>query len=192
MLQIPHRKMDPVDPIQVYAFIRGILDIDPVAVYDNLVDLPLLLTGPEVTTVVIGVTPSQRLREVADFVAARMAIDEVFFNSPFLVSASVQMDPRRGTPRVFTFGHLDWTIRAIIPTPYPSELPQEICEMAVRIGPCLGVDLEAQVQRLNNLLLQCTGRSLAIDVAPPMDALLREIFPPPPPPRSRADRCRRG
>jgi hypothetical protein len=165
--------MDPVDPIQVYLFIRGVLEIDPVAVYDNIIDLPFLLTGPEVTTIVIGVTPPQRLREVVDLVATRMAHDEAFLDSPFLVSATVQMDPRRGTPRAFAFGHLDWTVRVIIPTPYPRQLPQEICDMAERIGPCLGVDLEAQVERLNNLLLQCTGRSLTIDVAPPMDALLR-------------------
>jgi hypothetical protein len=45
--------MDPADPILVYMYIREVLEIDPVAMYNNLVDLPLFLTGPEVTTVVI-------------------------------------------------------------------------------------------------------------------------------------------
>jgi hypothetical protein len=184
--------MDLTGPIQVYLFICGALEIDLVAVYNNLVDLPLLLTGPEVTTVVIGVTPPQQLREVADFVVARMAHDEAFFESPFCISAMVQTDPRRGTPRAFVFGHLEWTVRVVIPTHRPSQLPQELCDMVEQIGLCLGVGLEEQVVQLNDLLLQLTGRTLPIDVAPPMDDLLRELFPPQQLPSNLARRCHGG
>jgi hypothetical protein len=186
--------MDLADPILIYMYIREAVEIDPVAMYNNLVDLPLFLTGPEVTTIVIGVTPPQRITEVADFVTARMAHDEAFFESPFLPSATVQIDPCRGTPRALVFGHLEWSIRVVIPTPPPppDHLPQELCELVERVGPCLGVGLEEQVTRLNYLLLQFTGRTLPIDAAPPMDGILRELFPPQVLPSIRERRCHGG
>jgi hypothetical protein len=184
--------MDPADPVLIYRYIWEVVEVDPVAVYNNVVDLPLFLTGREVTTIVIGVTPRHQIVEVADFVSARMAQDEIFFESPFFPSARVQMDPRRGTPRALLFGHLEWSVRVVLPTPPPDHLPIELCELVERVGPCLGVGLEEQFTRLNDLLLQLTGWTLPLDAAPPMDDLLRELFPPQVPLSARALRCSRG
>jgi hypothetical protein len=184
--------MDPADPVLIYRYIWEIIEVDPVDVYNNIIDLPLFLTGPEVTTIVIGVTPRQQITEVANFVTARMAQDEAFFDSPFLPSATVQMDPRRGTPRALVIGHLEWSVRIVVPTPPPDHLPIELCELVERVGPCLGVGLEEQFTRLNDLLLQLTGWTLPVDAALPMDELLRELFPPQRPPSARARRCRGG
>jgi hypothetical protein len=192
MLQSIFTKMDPGDPVLIYRYIREVIEVDPVSVYNNLIDLPLLQAGPEVTTIVAGVTPRHQIRQVADLVTARMAQDELFFNSPFCVSATVQTDVRRGAPRALLFGHLEWTIRVVLPTPPLDHLPTELCDLVERFGPCLGVGLEDKFLQFNALLDQLTGWTLPLEAAPPMDALLREIYPPPPPARSRADRCRRG
>jgi hypothetical protein len=109
---------------------------------------------------------------------ARMAQDEAFFDSPFLPSATVQMDPHRGTPRALVIGHLDWSVRIVVPTPPPDHLPIELCELVERVGPCLGVGLEEHFTRLNDLLLQLTGWTLPVDATPPMDKLLRELSRP--------------
>jgi hypothetical protein len=121
-----------------------------------------------------------------------MAQDEAFFDSPFLPSATVQMDLRRGTPRALVIGHLEWSVRIVVPTPPPDHLPIELCELVERVGPCLGAGLEEQFTRLNDLLLQLTGWTLPLDAAPPMDELLRELFPPQVPPSARARRCHGG
>jgi hypothetical protein len=192
MLQISQSKMDPTDPIRIYGFIRGAIEVDPVAVYNNEVDLPLYRTGPEVITVVAGVTPPHRVTEVANFVTSRMALDEIEYGSTFLVSAAVQMDFRRGAPRALLFGHLEWSVRIVLPTPPLDHLPAELCSLVEAFGPCIGVGLEERFLQFNALLDQLTGCTLPLEAAPPMDALLREVFPPPPPAPSRADRCRRG
>jgi hypothetical protein len=184
--------MDPADPVMIYRYIREVVEVDPVAVYNNVIDLPLFQIGPEVTTIVIGVTPRHRITEIADFVSAKMAQDELFFQSPFCVSATVQMDTHRGTPRALLFGHLEWSVRVVLPTPPPDHLPIELCELVERVGPCLGVGLEDQFTRFNHLLLQLTGWTLPLDAAPPMDTLLRELFPPQVPFNARARRCHGG
>jgi hypothetical protein len=184
--------MDPGDPVLIYRYIREVIEVDPIAVYNNIVDLPLLQTGPEVTTIVAGVTPRHRILEVADFVSEKMAQDELIFDSPFCISATVQMDTRRGTPRALLFGHLEWTVRVVLPTPPLDHLCIELCELVERVGPCLGVGLEEKFAQLNDLLLQLTGWTLPLDAAPPMDELLRELFPPQVPPTARARRCHGG
>jgi hypothetical protein len=184
--------MDPGDPIRIYGFIRGAIEVDPVAVYNNAVDLPLYQTGPEVITVVAGVTPPHRVTEVANFVTSRIALDELEYGSIFLVSGTTQLNTRRGTPRALLFGHLEWSVRIVLPTPPLDHLPAELYNLVERFGPCLGVGLEERFSQFNALLDHLTGWTLPLEAAPPMDALLREIFPPPPPTRNRADRCRRG
>jgi hypothetical protein len=192
MLQIIFTKMDPGDPVQIYRYIREIIEVDPVSVYNNVINLPLLQTGPEVTTIVAGVTPRHQILQVADLVTARMAQDELFFDSPFCVSATVQTDVRQGTPRALLFGHLEWTIRVVLPTPPLDHLPTELCDLVERFGPCLGVGLEEKFSHFNNFVNLLTGWTLPLDAAPPMDQLLREVFPPQVLPSARARRCHGG
>jgi hypothetical protein len=180
--------MDPGDPIRIYGFIRGAIEIDPVAVYNNMVDLPLYSTGPEVITVVAGVTPPHRILEVADFVTSRKALDEVEYGSTFLVSATTQLNTRRTTPRALLFGHLEWSVRIVLPTPPLDHFSPELYTLVESFGPCLGVGLEEQFNNFNALLDHLTGWTLPLDAAPPMDDLLRELFPPQVPP-TRARRC---
>jgi hypothetical protein len=192
MLQISYTKMDPGDPIPIYWFIRGAVEVDPVAVYNNTIDLPLYQTGPEVTTIVAGVTPRHRITEVANFVTARKAQDELEFDSPFFISATVQMDARRGTPRALLFGHLEWSVRVVLPTPPLDHLPTELYDLVEQIGPCLGVGLEEKFQQFNDFLNHLTAWTLPLDAAPPMDHLLREIFPRQVSPTARERHCHGG
>jgi hypothetical protein len=192
MLQISHSKMDPTDPIRVYAFIRGAVEVDPVAVYNNATDLPLHQAGPEVTTVMAGVTPRHRVTEVANFVTSRMALDELEYGSTFLVSATTQLDIRRGTPRALLFGHLEWSVRIVLPTPPLDHLSAEIYDLVERFGPCLGVGLDEKFSHFNSHLDHLTGWTLPLDAAPPMDQILREVFPPQVLPSARARRCHGG
>jgi hypothetical protein len=175
--------MDPTDPIPIYWYIRGAIEVDPVAVYNNIIDLPLYQTGPEVITIVAGVTPRHRITEVANLVTARMAQDEMEYNSPFFISATTQLDTRRGTPRALLFGHLEWSVRVVLPTPPLDHLTAELHDLVQRFGPCLGVGLEGRFDSFNSFLDDLTGWTLPLKAAPPMDQHLREVFPPPGPPQ---------
>jgi hypothetical protein len=164
------------DPANVYVHIRTSRNVDPADVYNNQVDLPLILSGPSVLTITIGCTPAERILEIEELVAARILQDEQEMDSPFALSAIVQFDRHTFAPKAFCFGHLSWAVRVIIPTPYPSFCQPELTTFLADLGPFLGVDLTINMAKFNSLLFSQTGRALPVIAAPPMDARLRAAF----------------
>jgi hypothetical protein len=164
------------DPLNVYFYIRAIRRLNPVNVYNNRVNLQLILSGPDATTIVIGVTPAERIKQIEELVAAHILQDETDLDSVFMLSAHVQFDRRTGAPRAFCFGHLNWWVRIVIPTPHPSVCQPEITTFLADLGPFLGVDLDADIARFNSFLFSLTGRALPVMGAPPVDDRLQAAF----------------
>jgi hypothetical protein len=168
--------VEEFDPLNVYFYIRAIRRINPVDVYNNRVDLQLILLGPDAATIVIGVTPAERIRQIEELVTAHILQDETDLDSVFMLSAHVQFDRHTGTPRAFCFGHLNWSVRVVIPTPLPSVCQPEITTFLADLGPFLGVDLDADIAKFNSFLFGLTGRALPVMGAPPVDDRLRAAF----------------
>jgi hypothetical protein len=164
------------DPLNVYFYIRAIRRLDPVDVYNNRVDLQLILSGPDAATIFIGVTPAERIRQIEELVAAHILQDETDLDSVFMLSANVQFDRHTGAPRAFCFGHLNWSVRIVIPTPYPSVCQPEITTFLADLGPFLGVELDTNIAKFNSFLFGLTGRALPVMGAPPVDDRLRAAF----------------
>jgi hypothetical protein len=164
------------DPLNVYAYIRAIHQLNPVNVYNSQVDMQLILSGPDVANIIIGSTPAERIQEIEELVAAYILQDEVDMDSAFVLSATVQFDRHTRAPRAFCFGHLTWAVRIVIPTPYPSFCQPELTTFLADLGPFLGVDLDAKIAKFNSLLFSQTGRALPVMGAPPADDRLRAAF----------------
>jgi hypothetical protein len=109
-----------------------------VDVYNSQVDMPLILSGPSVITITIGHTLVERILEIEELVAACILQDELDMDSPLALSATVQFDHHTYAPRAFCFGHLNWTVRIAIPTPYPSFCQPELTTFLVDLSPSSG------------------------------------------------------
>jgi hypothetical protein len=164
------------DPINVYAYIRAVRRLNPVDVYNSQVDMPLILSGPDVATIITGNTQAERILEIEELVAAHILQDEIDMDSAFVLSATIQFDRHTHAPRAFCFGHLRWMVRIVIPTPYPSFCQPELTTFLADLGPFLGVDLDAKIAKFNSLLFSQTGRALPILGAPPADDRLKAAF----------------
>jgi hypothetical protein len=80
------------DPINVYAYIRAVRRLNPVDVYNSQVDMPLILSGPDVATIITGNTQAERILEIEELVAAHILQDEIDMDSAFVLSATIQFD----------------------------------------------------------------------------------------------------
>jgi hypothetical protein len=167
--------MNNWDPLAVYQYIRDMRNVNPESVYNNLIDLPLVQTGPRVASIIIGVASAPHIHTLCELIRTHVTLDELRYGSPFILSGSVLTDQASGAPVAFLLGHLDWTVRLFLPAAPGFVIQPELNEVLLQVGPFLGVGLGPRLDLFNDCLEMLTGVRLSIFAAPAFNQALRQM-----------------